>query len=172
MVIWRPYHPSHTTPRWHGPLSINMEGMVPDAKVFFIWQIQTITVHVHNTFCCMLYSTWPIEPKLGILCHWHMTNICHIPYFWSQMCMHSLNLLHAQFFSVQCDIYLSTQVSYPIYHVWAHLPKCFPRYRKSVACWNCWNCILLEKHNSGPYLTCAEHWGVGTVTLPTQFVLN
>ena len=85
-----------------------------DHKVFFLWQIQTATAHAHNTAthhaqhrycaCCILYSTWSIEPKLGTLDHWHTTNIYHIPYFWSQMCMRSLNLLHVQFcFNLSCD---------------------------------------------------------------------
>ena len=37
-----------TTPKRLGPLCINLKGRVPDAKVFFTWQIQTVTAHAHS----------------------------------------------------------------------------------------------------------------------------
>ena len=43
-------HPIPQPPRWRGPLNINLKGRVPEAQMILTWQIQTATMHAHNTF--------------------------------------------------------------------------------------------------------------------------
>ena len=129
-------HRSHTTtPRWLGPLSINLEGRVPDAKLFFTWQIQTAAAHAHNTL--LLYLVFYVvdwaqtfsATDIGPLAH--SKHLQH-PIFLAKMCMCSLDLLYIQFSNLKCAVPISKHVSYPLFQVRAQLPECFLRYSKCV----------------------------------------
>ena len=133
-------------------------------KVAF-WSTLLLLRMCTTYFCCISPSSW-----LLIEYDWAQTwdigsltpnKHLPIPDFRLQMCMHSFNLLHAQFLNLKYDTYISTHVSNTIF-----------KFRLSCLSVFLDTGNVVSMRRSGSDLTHAKHFVGIDITLPTKFVLS